>query len=92
MSTSKTIDAKGRITLGPKYANRHVIIEQVDETELRIHLARVIPEREAWLLDNAAARASVVRGIEQARKQTFAEAPPDPGRDLDICEELEGDD
>lgn len=75
MAVTKTIDSKGRLNLGQQYANRHVIIEQVDPTELRIQMARVIPEREAWLLENTAARDSVLRGIEQAKRKDFVKGP-----------------
>jgi hypothetical protein len=51
MST-KTTDSKGRLTLGERFANRTVIVEEIDETEVRITLARVVPEREMWLHGN----------------------------------------
>ncbi|MCC6580716.1 MAG: hypothetical protein IT440_09760, partial [Phycisphaeraceae bacterium] len=54
---TKTADAKGRITLDDKFANRTVIVEEIDETEVRITLARVVPEREAWLYENPKALA-----------------------------------
>jgi len=38
---TKTVDSKGRITLGEKFANQQVIIEQVDETEVRVTLAEL---------------------------------------------------
>lgn len=37
-----------------------------------------VPEREAWLVDNQAARESVLRGIEQARQGRMSRTPPDP--------------
>lgn len=42
-----------------------------------LRLARVIPEREAWLYENPNALASVRRGLEQARKGMVAKTPPD---------------
>lgn len=50
----KTADSKGRLTLGPKFANRDVIVEQVDDTEVRVILARVVPERDLRAPDLAA--------------------------------------
>ena len=50
----KTTDSKGRVTLGPKFANRAVLIEAVDDTEVRVIAARIIPERELWLHQNEA--------------------------------------
>ena len=72
---TRTTDSKGRVTLGSQFANRTVIVEEIDETEVRITLARVIPEREAWLYDNPKARAAVSRGLDQARKRKFAKGP-----------------
>ena len=78
MSTTKIADSKGRISLGSRFANRSVLIETIDENEVRIQLARVVPEREAWLLDHPAARESVAEGIQQA-----AAGHTTPGPDLD---------
>ena len=66
MST-KTTDSKGRLTLGERFANRTVIVEEIDETEVRITLARVVPERELWLHENREAAAAVHRGLADAR-------------------------
>lgn len=73
--TTKTADSKGRITLGDRFANRTVIVEEVDETEVRITLARVIPERESWLYENPQALASVRRGLDQASKGKTTKGP-----------------
>jgi hypothetical protein len=60
--TAKNADSKGRLTLGDSFANQTVLIEQHGEGEVLVKLARVIPAREAWLFDNAAALGSVPRG------------------------------
>ena len=73
--TTKVADSKGRITLGERFANRTVIVEEIDDTEVRVTLARVIPEREAWLHENPKAKALLLRGIAQARAGEFAPAP-----------------
>lgn len=91
MAVTKTIDERGRLNLGKRFANRHVIIDKVDESEIRVRLARVVPEREAWLLDNAEARESIERGLNEAKDGKFAEPPPDLESDLDFCEEIEDD-
>lgn len=72
---TKTADSKGRITLGEKFANRTVIVEEIDDTEVRVTLARVVPEREVWLYENPKALASVRRGLAQGKKRQFAQAP-----------------
>jgi nucleoid-associated protein YgaU len=65
--TTKTTDSKGRLTLGERFANRTVIVEEIDDTEVRVTLARVVPEREMWLHDNGAASAAVRRGLAAAK-------------------------
>lgn len=73
----KTTDAKGRVTLGGRFANRAVIVEQQSDDAVLIRLARVIPEREAWLYENPKALTAVRRGLDQARKGQVAKRPPD---------------
>ena len=51
---TRSTDAKGRICLPRSFANATVIIEQVSDTELRIRMARVIPEDEARFYEEAA--------------------------------------
>jgi len=43
---SRSVDSKGRLTLGEAYANRAVIVEERQDGELLIKPARVIPETE----------------------------------------------
>jgi hypothetical protein len=87
--TTKTADGKGRISLGSRFANRTVIVEDVDDTEVRITLAEVIPQREVWLHKNAKARASVLRGLEQAKTRKAAKSPPDLTADARLAEQLD---
>lgn len=74
-ATARNVDAKGRVTLGESFANRTVIIEDRADGEVVIRLARVIPEREAWLYENSEALAAVRRGLKQARGGKFAKSP-----------------
>jgi hypothetical protein len=67
-------DCKGRLKLGAAFAHRTVIVEQCAD-EIIVRLARVIPEREAWLYANPVALAAVRRGLQQARKRQFTEGP-----------------
>ena len=46
---TKVADSKGRVTLGRRFANKTVILREVDDTEVLVTLARVVPAREAWL-------------------------------------------
>jgi hypothetical protein len=73
--TTKTVDARGRITLGPRYANRLVIVREHKDGALEIIPAEAIPAREVWLFKNAGARKAVHASIEEARAGEFAESP-----------------
>ncbi|MBN2580890.1 MAG: hypothetical protein JXB10_18030 [Pirellulales bacterium] len=87
--TTKTADSKGRINLGSRYANRTVIIEPVDATEVRVILAEVLPQREVWLHKNPQAKASVLRGLAQAKEGKKTKSPPNLERDGNLVKELE---
>ena len=87
--TTKTVDSKGRISLGSRFANQTVIIEDVDPTEVRVTLAQVVPQREVWLHKNPKAKASVLRGLAQATAGKVAKSPPDVERDALLAEQLE---
>ncbi|HAI13592.1 MAG TPA: hypothetical protein DCM28_17935 [Phycisphaerales bacterium] len=68
-------DSKGRVTLGPRFANREVVIEEINESSLRIILASAIPVNEAWLYANKKALAAVRKGLNQARAGKTSKAP-----------------
>lgn len=85
---TRTADSKGRITLGERFANRAVIIQEVDDTEVRITLARIIPEREAWLYENHVAGEAVGRGLQQAKQRRFAKGP-DLAADAKLADRIE---
>lgn len=85
----KTADSKGRINFGKNFANKTVIIEKIGDTEMKIELARVIPEREAWLYQNSEAKESVLRGLRQAEARRFSKSPPDLAADQSLVDEIE---
>ena len=87
--TTKTADSKGRVTLGSRFAGQTVIIEEIDSTEVRVTLAQVVPQRELWLHKNPKAKASVLRGLAQARAGEAAKSPPDLERDARLAEQLD---
>jgi len=89
---TKSADSKGRIALGRRFANRTVIVREVDETEVVVTLASVIPEREAWLFRNEQAQALVAAGLEQARAGRFSDSSPDLEADAELSAQLDGDD
>lgn len=85
----KTVDSKGRVSLGQRFANKPVIIEDLSDTEVKISLARVIPEREMWLYQNPEAREMVFSAIERLKRGEFAENPPDLEADEELVSQLE---
>ena len=70
----KTIDSKGRLTLGQAFAGKLVEVEN-EEDAIILHFRRVVPEREAWLWENRTAKAAVERGLEQARNGELGDGP-----------------
>ena len=85
----KSTDSKGRVSLGGHFANRAVIVEHRSDDEVIVRLARVIPEREAWLYENPKALASVRRGLNQARKGNATRNPPDLKAAAKLAAQLE---
>jgi hypothetical protein len=69
-------DNKGRLTLGDRFANKTVLVTPISETEVKVSLARVIPEDEAWLYENPAALELVRGGLRQAKARKFSKRPP----------------
>jgi hypothetical protein len=74
MAMLKTIDDRGRLTLGRAFAGRTVQLKQADDTFV-VEFCRVVPEREAWLWDNETAKAMVERGLRQARDGELGDGP-----------------
>jgi hypothetical protein len=72
---TRTADKKGRVTLPKDFADHLVIIEQVDETEVRIRKAQAIPEKELCLWKNPVAAGMVLHGIEDAKAGEFVVGP-----------------
>ncbi len=89
--STKTVDSKGRLTLGTRFANRTVIVRAIDETEVVITLASVIPEREAWLFMNQKAKGLVAAGLDQAAAGRFSDSPPSLDADAELAARIEGD-
>jgi hypothetical protein len=87
--TTKNTDSKGRLSLGERFANRTVIVEEIDGTEVRITLARVVPEREMWLHENRSAAAAVSRGRAEARAGKRTSGGPDLAADAALADELQ---
>jgi hypothetical protein len=88
MST-KLADSKGRVALGPRFANQTLIVEEIDPTEVRITIAAVMPQREMWLHRNPSVKDSVLRGLAQARSGKFSKVPPNLDQDAALAERLD---
>lgn len=73
-SSPRKTDAKGRVTLGDRFKNSTVLVEDNGD-EVVIRLARVVPERELWLHKNKKALGQVLHGLEEARLGKHAKAP-----------------
>jgi hypothetical protein len=74
--STRLVDSKGRITLDGRFAGRTVLIEEPDDGTIVIRLARVVPEGEAWLYENAEAMKRVRRGLKDAQNGNFAKKVP----------------
>ncbi len=74
MPALKTIDGKGRLTLGREFAGRTVQVEREGDGVV-IKFCRVVPDREAWLWENETAKGMVDHGLEQAKRDELSDGP-----------------
>ena len=65
-----------------------MLVEQLSETEVLVKMARIIPEREAWLYENRTALAAVRKGLAQARAGQVNRSP-DLDADAALIAQLE---
>jgi hypothetical protein len=63
---AKKLDSKGRLVLGPEFANSTVLVEKIGDGQFIIKTAEVVPVREAWLFKNEEALSLVKKGISEA--------------------------
>jgi hypothetical protein len=71
----KTIDGKGRLTLGSEFAGRTVQVEKENDGVVVVKFCRVVPDNEAWLWENETAKGMVDRGLRQARDGALHDGP-----------------
>lgn len=85
-SEVRQTDTKGRVVLGKAFANKHVIV-RIEGPVAHVELAKVVPEREAWLHENPEAMRTVREGLKQASEGRLSKSPPkvvaDPDDDED---------
>ena len=53
METIKIIGSSGQISLGKKFAGRHVLVEEIESGVWIVKLGRFVPESEHWLFSDA---------------------------------------
>lgn len=73
--TIKTLDSKGRLTLGPQYAGQLVIVDDSESSQIVIRKAVALPAEEAWLYQNQEAQKLVAAGLRDAKAGAFVEGP-----------------
>jgi len=88
---TKKLDKKGRLTLGNRYAEKTVLVDDSDPTCIKLTPVVHIPENEAWLYENEVALSQVRRGLEQARRGEFSELAPDVKADGDWLDDVDDD-
>jgi hypothetical protein len=82
---TKNVDSKGRIVLGKQFANRTAIVQYMDDGDIVIRLARIIPESEAWLYENEQALNLLRQGLKEAQELDFSSNPPELERSFTIA-------
>jgi len=71
----RTVDSRGRLTLGQEFAHKQFFINRQDGNVIQIIAAETVPAREAWLFKNPAALSAVLEGLEQARAGKLSKGP-----------------
>jgi hypothetical protein len=75
MSAVRTVDQKGRLTLGSEFAGQVVEVERRGPDEVVVKVRRLIPASEAWLWENDEAIARVRTGLNEAARGERSPAP-----------------
>ncbi|WP_017327710.1 hypothetical protein [Synechococcus sp. PCC 7336] len=87
--TTKTLDSKGRVTLGAQYAGQTVDIDDSDPGCILIKPVVMIPAQEAWLYNNEIALHRVREGLNDARHSVFSSSPPDVEADMEWLDDID---
>ena len=80
METIKIVGSSGQISLGKKFAGRHVLVDEIESGVWIVKLGRFIPESEQWLHSGA-----VKDDLDEAIN--WDEQTPPQSSDLDELEE-----
>lgn len=87
--TTKTLDSKGRVTLGMPYAGQTVDIDDSDPNCIVIKPVVMIPAQEAWLYRNERALYLVREGLSEASHGVFSSSPPDVEEDMEWLDDID---
>ncbi len=87
--TTKTLDDKGRVTLGSQFAGQTVVIDLSDPDCILIKRVEMIPTREAWLYKNDTAIGLIRKGLDEARRGAFSDSTPDVEADLNWLDDVD---
>jgi len=87
--TTKTLDNKGRVTLGTQFAGQTVVVDDSDPNCILIKPVVLIPAGEAWLYKNPTALGQVREGLADAGCRVFSDSPPDVQADRDWLDDVE---
>lgn len=86
---NKRTDSKGRLTLGPAFANMIFIVNEIDSNEIILKKAVLIPQNEIWLHQNESVMDSLQRGLKQAKNRQFGKDPLSKKKNMNWLDEIE---
>ena len=86
---TKTLDNKGRVTLGSQFAGQTVFIDDSNPDCILIKPVVMIPAQEAWLYKNKTATERVREGLDEARRGVFSDSAPDVAADMDWLDDVD---
>lgn len=81
--TTKTVDNKGRVTLGSQFAGQTVVIDDSNPDCILMKPVVMIPAQEAWLYKNETALGRLRGGLDEARLGVFSDSSPDVEADME---------
>lgn len=87
--TTKTVDNKGRVTLGSQFAGQTVVIDDSNPDFILIKPVVMIPAQEAWLYKNETALDRLREGLDEARLRVFSDSPPDVEADVEWLDNID---
>jgi len=87
--TTKTIDERGRLTLGREFAGCTVVVDDSDPGRILVTPMKLVPAAEAWLYENKTALAMLRRGLAESKAGIVGQNPPDLNADAELAKLLD---